>query len=118
MSDKKSEGIWLEVSNVRLERKKVAVQVKGDKAEREPDWWEVNLVSAGFGDEAKMDVDGEKVLVPEKPDPIAAYRAITDGLDKKKVVLASLGIYQKEGEKQTTLMCMSIRVQQAESSIR
>lgn len=117
MNDKKSEGIWLEVSNVRLERKKVEVQVKGDKADREPDWWEVNLVSAGFGEEAKKNADGK--IEPEEPDPIAAYKAITDGLDKKKVVLASLGIYQKEeDEEKPTLMCMSIRVQQAESSIR
>jgi len=111
---KKSEGIWLEVSNVRLERKKVEVQLKGDKADREPDWWEVNLVSAGFGEEAKKTADG--TTVPEEPDPIAAYKAITDGLDKKKVVLASLGIYRTSAE--PTLMCLSIRVQQAESSLR
>jgi len=116
MCDKKSEGIWLEVSNVRLERKKVEVQLKGDKADREPDWWEVNLVSAGFGEEAKKTADGRTVLVPEEPDPIAAYKAITDGLDKKKVVLASLGIYRTSAE--PTLMCLSIRVQQAESSPR
>ena len=113
MSDTKSEGIWLEVSNVRLERKKVEVQLKGDKADREPDWWEVDLVSAGFGEEAQT--LGRK-KVPEKPDPIAAYKAITDGLDKKKVVLASLGIYRTSAE--PTLLCLSIRVQQAESSLR
>lgn len=106
-----NDRIWLEVLNVRLENKSVQIQVKGDKADREPVWWEVDLVKAGYGEDAKPP---EKDNPPEKEklDPNAAYRTIADGLDKKRIVLANL---VSNG---STLKCESIRVQYAESNSR
>ncbi len=68
---------WLQVSNIRFENGpddtgKVWVQVHGDRAEREPVWWPVALKESGY------DKPGELV------------RAVLDGLDKKRTVLAAL----------------------------
>lgn len=90
-----NETIWLEVTNVRLGKNEVHVQVKGDKNDHEPVWWEVGLLKAGFG-----------------KDHNAAYRAISEGLDKKKLVLAGLV------PKGTELICGLIRIQYAESTSR
>ena len=105
--EKRQSSIWLEVTNVRLEDKRVELQLKGDRADREPVWWEVDLVTAGFGEAGKE-------VTKAKPDPNAAYKAIADGLDKKKLVLAKLAIDAPTA----TLKCTSIRVQYAESTSR
>jgi hypothetical protein len=122
-------SIWLEVSNVRLENKSLQVQVKGDKADREPVWWKVDLKEAGYG-------EGVGTTEEKKPDPNAAYRTISEGLDKKKIVLARLMFIEKKSKtKETsktdeisnteespkikgTLKCTSIRVQYSESNSR
>jgi hypothetical protein len=114
--EKRQASIWLEVANIRLVGKRVEIQVKGDRADREPVWWEVKLVQAGFGEPAK-EAEGGQPAVPEKPDHNTAYRTITDGLDKKKIVLANLAP-DSEGDSATTLKCTSIRVQYAESNSR
>lgn len=89
------ESIWLEVANVRLENSVVQIQVKGDRTDREPVWWDVELENNNA-----------------KPESNDAYRTIVDGLDKKRVVLAKLAA---EGN---TLKCAFIRVQYAESNSR
>ena len=74
MSDEKSDQLelWLEVSNVRLIRREtVEVQVKGDKRDREPEWWP---------------------LAPDllEQDAPRVYRLIQESLDKKRPVIVQL----------------------------
>ena len=92
--------IWLEVTNVRRVKDGLEVQVKGDKADREPVWWPVDSESAGYAEDNKADHD-------------AASKAISDGLDKKRIVVAALAVAA-----QGKLACKSIRIQYAESTSR
>jgi hypothetical protein len=95
-------SIWLEVTNVRGVADRVEIQVKGDRAEREPVWWKVQSAAyAEFDDAAK------------------AYRTLTEGLDKKRIVLAELGPQAlKPANQGTRLECKSVRIQYAESNSR
>jgi hypothetical protein len=64
--------LWLEVSNVRIEgAEEVQVQLKGDRGEKEPTWWEVN--AKAFGEDAS-----------------ATSREIFRALDSKRIVLAGI----------------------------
>ena len=92
--------IWLEVANVRRLNNDVQIQVKGDRADHEPVWWNVKLPISGFEDAEK------------------AYRAVTENLDKKRIVLANLIPDTAPEPVGTTLKCTSIRIQYAESSSR
>lgn len=92
-------SIWLEVANVRLDSKKVEIQVKGDRADREPVWREVKM-------------EEKQESPPPTPDYNTTYRTIAEGLDKKRVVLAMLEASNG------TLKCTHIRVQYAESNSR
>ncbi len=109
--------IWLEVTNVRSSKTEgeitVQIQVKGDRAEREPEWWNVN-------EDAYIDSDAAKT-----------YRTLSENLDKKRIVLAALGavdkliakksVAGKPGIKQPktgTLECKHLRIQYAESASR
>lgn len=85
-------SICLEVANVRLLETGVEIQVKGDRADREPVWWVVNP-SAVF-----ETTNNER------------YRTITEALDKKRILIAEL---RPEGD--GTLECKLIRIQYAES---
>ena len=87
-------SIWLEVANVRRVNDGVEIQVKGDKADREPVWRKVDLKGVGFEDYDKT------------------YRTITDALDKKRIVLANLSAGPE------TLKCEIVRIQYAESNSR
>ena len=93
--------IWLEVTNVRsltTERNPtVQIQVKGDRAEREPEWWNVN-------EAAYIDTDAART-----------YRTLSESLDKKRIVLAALGAGH---EQSGTLECKHLRIQYAESASR
>ena len=103
MADNERQGfIWLEVANVRLEGQAVEIQVKGDRADREAVWWQVNLDRA---------VDSPPASTQSSD---GAYRTIAEGLDKKRTVLAKL---TPEGGG-TVLRCTSIRIQYAESNSR
>lgn len=86
----RTKSIWLEVANVRATGKNVEIQVKGERTEREPAW--LTVQESAFEDSDK------------------AYRALTEGLDKKRIVLAEL-VPIKE-----TIQCKHIRIQYAESS--
>lgn len=93
--------IWLEVTNVRTEQKSnVQIQVKGDRAEREPEWWDVNA-------DAYIE------------NAATTYRTLSENLDKKRVVLAALGAAGKPvAGKPDTLQCKHLRIQYAESASR
>lgn len=100
MSNSDTEGprrrsICLEVANVRLLEKGVQIQVKGDRADNEPVWWAVSPSALSGADDS------------------ARYRTITEGLDKKRIVIAELG----RGT-DSMLECTSIRIQYAESNSR
>ncbi len=71
MENEKS-GIWLSVSHVRHQAKKrdVFVQLEGDRADREPEWWPVLIE----GEEEGADL----------------YRSIAEALDKNQAVRAFL----------------------------
>ena len=88
----KVESIWLEIANVRSTGKRVEIQVKGERTDREPAWLMVQL-------------KGE--------DSDTVYRRLLDGLDKKRIVLAEL--IPVEGQK---IECKHIRIQYAESASR
>lgn len=45
------EGIWLEVTNTRLEGTELRVQLRGDKADKEPVWWLVEAPTSTTVDE-------------------------------------------------------------------
>ena len=87
--------ICLEVTNVRLLEKNVEIQVKGDRADREPVWWVVDSSAVSGAD-----------------DDSARYRTIAEGLDKKRIVIAELR------PESGMLKCMALRIQYAESSLR
>lgn len=91
--------IWLEVTNVRTEQNSnVQIQVKGDRAEREPEWWDVSQ-------DAYIDSDAART-----------YRTLSENLDKKRIVLAALGA---AGEPVAgKLECKHLRIQYAESASR
>jgi hypothetical protein len=89
-------SVWLEVANVRLVGTSVEVYVKGDRADREPVWRNIDLAKAGYSDDADR-----------------AYRTIVDGLDKNRIVLAKL-VAGQGGQ----LKCELIRVQYTESNNR
>lgn len=110
MNDNRFQQIWLEVTNVRIEEnaegKRVNVQLKGDKADQEPVWWPVTV-----------DPKGEKA--EEKAEGI--YRNISEGLDKKRMVLASLQPTGLRGESPPageSLEVKYVRVQLTDSSAR
>lgn len=95
--------IWLEVSNVRFDKDNgVQVQLKGDRADREPRWWPVAPEVFGAPRDPKA-----------SPDPRDTFREIANGLDKRRVVLAALG-WAEEGR----LECQLIRIQSADSTTR
>jgi len=89
--------IWLEVTNVRSAKEPeqtLEIQVKGDRADREPEWWTVN---------ASAYID----------DGIAkTYRALSENLDKKRIVIAALGPVADK------LECTHFRIQYADSNSR
>ena len=91
------ETIWLEVANVRIFDEDAQIQIKGDRAEREPTWWKVNL-------DAHADFK----------DPLKAYRTLSENLDKKRIVIAGLGLAEGGQE----IECKSVRIQYAESATR
>lgn len=64
--------LWLAVSGVRLEADILEVQVVGDRKDGGPEWWRVD-----------PDFD---------PDVVGAYRRMSDALDKKRTVLAAIGV--------------------------
>ena len=79
--DEPREGIWLEVSEVRIEtgttvaaqnKAICSVLLKADREQPKPVWWPVNLEAAG------------------EQDAFKTYRAILHELDKKRIVLAWL----------------------------
>jgi hypothetical protein len=93
-----SDGIWLEVSRVRIENATVSVQVVGDKRDDKPAWWTLE-------EEALGEDPGRRT-----------YNAIATGLDKAdQVVIAELGPKDsgnpKESDKKCKLVCISIRIQ-------
>jgi len=104
--------IWLEVTNVRSSQIKdeppLQIQVKGDRAEREPEWWNVNAEAYTGSTAAET------------------YRALSENLDKKRIVLAALGAGDKpvtsppdpEQSRTGTLECKHLRIQYAESANR
>ncbi len=89
-NDEKPSTIWLEISNVRRNENGVQVQIKGDRTDKEPVWWSVESLD----------------------DVPTTFKSLTEGLDKKRIVLAGL---EPRGE---TLICRSIRIQYAESTTR
>lgn len=106
MSETKLDGIWLEVSNVRLGEKElvrvVEVQVKGDKEEREPAWWPV--ADTWVNPKGSSDASDNAAKV---------YREIAEGLDKKRIVLAWLA-----PKNVSELEIKAMRVQFADSNVR
>lgn len=95
MANGTSNIIWLEVANVRIFGNQAQIQVKGDRAEREPDWWNVN--SSAHSD---------------FKDPLKAYNTLSEGLEKKRIVLAGLA------SNGTAIECQSIRIQYTDSATR
>lgn len=99
--------IWLEVTNVRIsgnngeQKEKVEIQVKGDRGEHEPEWWNVNESAYTEFDKAEK-----------------AYRTLSENLDRKRIVLAGLGPAKKTPEFPPGLECTAIRIQYAESPSR
>ena len=84
-----ADGIWLEVSKVRIEGNEVSVQLRGDQRDDGPDWWQV----------------GGSALGADNGPP--SYNAIAAGLDHdNRVVIAKLGPDDELG-----LACTRIRVQ-------
>jgi hypothetical protein len=91
--------VWLEVTNVRSfktvgKRPTVQIQVKGDRAEPEPEWWDLNK-GAYIENAAKT------------------YRTLSENLEKKRIVLAALGAVDNG-----TLECKHFRIQYADSAGR
>ncbi len=88
--------IWLEVTNVRQNKDEppLQIQVKGDRADREPEWWKVS-------DQAYIGSTAAET-----------YRTLSENLDKKRIVLAALGAAE------STLECKHLRIQYAESASR
>ena len=88
-------GIWLEVSNLRFDPSKgVEVQLKGDRADKEQEWWPIEKAKTENNDEIQ--------------------RKIFEGLDKKRLVLVKL-TPNKKGKK---LLCSQIRIQHTEPGNR
>lgn len=85
-------GIWLKVSNACFDGTKPKVQLEGDRNDAEPAWWPVEE-TAYEGDHAKN------------------FRAILDGLDRKRTVLVKLT------PDQSGLQCSQIRIQHTESRL-
>ena len=83
-----NEGVWLKITNVRCDLKKVEVQFEGDKSDKGAEWWPVNQSTTG----AK--------------DAIGLNSFITGGLDKQKIVLGKLKRIKNKG-----LKCVLIRIQ-------
>lgn len=88
-------AIRLEVTNVRLLKTSVEIQVKGDRADREPVWWVV-----------------DSSAVSGAADNGAIYRTIAEGLDKKRIMIAELR------SDSGSLKCIALRIQYAESTPR
>lgn len=93
-SNNNSSELRLEVTNVRTENGAVQIQVKGDRTDHEPAWWDVSKEACEEGDTLKL------------------YRTVCDGLDKKRIVIAGLA---PSGNK---IECRSIRIQYADSATR
>lgn len=91
--------LWLEVANVRMDggsSPRVRVQLKGDRSDKEPTWLEVDPKAYG-GDESDT------------------AREIFSALDKKRIVLAGIGINAREKDK---LVVKYIRIQLNDSGSR
>lgn len=87
-----NDGIWLEVSRVRIERKQVSVQVVGDQRDDRPAWWAVEKDALG-------EESGRRT-----------YNAIAIGLDNAdQVVIAKLSSVAAANNQE--LLCTSIRIQ-------
>lgn len=102
------DGIWLKVHNARLEGERLELQLEGDRADREPRWWPAARKAAGENGPA-------------------TFRALVDALDRKRIVLAKLGIFDPSagpedfalGSKPTRpfLGCGCVRIQLPESRL-
>jgi hypothetical protein len=85
-----NDRLWLEVSNVRTEgAETVQVQLKGDRSDKEPTWWEVTSADAA-----------------------ETAREIFRALDSKRIVLAGIGPAGAE------LVVHQIRIQFTDSGSR
>jgi hypothetical protein len=92
--------LWLEVSNVRTEgTEKVQVQLKGDRTDKEPFWWDV-------ADNAHGKVASE------------TSKEIFRALDSKRVVLAGIGPERGGEPKEDKLVVRAIRVLFSDSGSR
>lgn len=94
MSDDRTNEILLEVTNVRIKNTDIHVQLKGDKADKEPVWWPVFVGN------------------PKEKRAEDLYHRITEGLDKKRTVLASLM------PKGASFEVKYVRIQLSDSSVR
>lgn len=93
--------IWLEVTNIRSLEVGVEIQVKGDRAERGPEWWTVNKSAYSDSDAARI------------------YRTVSENLDKKRIVLAGLGPKAATAKNVTLeIECKHFRIQYADSHSR
>lgn len=103
MGQKTHECIWLEVSNVRIDKgpksegteSTVFVQLKGDRSAHELQWWPVLAQAAGDNEDQTA-------------------REIFRALDSKRTVLAGLGIVPGK----QSLHCRFIRIQFSDSANR
>jgi hypothetical protein len=114
MDTEKRQGIWLEVSEVRLERDEdkaeCRVRLKADKEEPKAVWWPVKPTAASS--HAKADEAAHQT-----------YKAILNELDKKRLVLAEISLHQEAGSgsgaaKKWWLECRAFRFQTAELGSR
>lgn len=91
--------LWLKVSNARRDGKEdLWIQVEGDRGDREPSWWPLDPGAAG-------------------KDSSETFRAILDGIDKKRLVLVLLECTSsgKTASGAPSLRGSTIRIQHAES---
>ena len=97
----KTECIWLEIANVRNSTSNgVEIQVKGDRTEREPVWWKVS----------------KEAYTEPQDDSAKLYRTLSEGLDKKRIVLA--GLAPVKDKTVYVIQCTAIRIQYADSTSR
>lgn len=114
MSEDTTNEIWLEVMSVRIQDDKISVQVRGDKRDREPEWWPLAASLTKRSSPVSGNVSNEKLTTAclEHDRSNELHQAIQDGLDKKRTVLVKLAC--KKGNDHH-LHVTSYRIQSADS---
>lgn len=110
----KKDRIWLDVNKVRREGNVVSVQLKGDKEDREANWWPIKATIETYIAIGKAKVAEQKEKHKEAEKTASdLFHKLSGGLEKGHSLMARLEMF---GETEHYLVCTDFRIQSSDSN--